>query len=167
MIACIVLAVPSFLGPRFWWLNAVETIPMLENLVPLNASLIDVVLALMGVLLLITHFPVCLYRVYAACRKNGTSFLGALLQLSPFLCITCASLVWMSSPFSGIVQNHVVAFSITIGIVFGELATRIILAHLLKKEFPFFSTLMVPLVVGAVLSNTPVFLDMYFVSSDK
>jgi hypothetical protein len=110
----------------------------------------------MTFLLFTTHIPVCIYRVYSVCKKNGTSFGEALIQLAPFGCIAGASYAWLASG-SLALEEHVVLFCMTVGIVFADIATKIILAHLLKREFPMFNWGLVPLVVGAILANAKLF----------
>jgi len=46
------------------------------------------------------------------------------------------------------------------GFTFGRISTKIILAHLTKGVFPWFSTMILPLAVGCLLVNLP-FLGLY------
>ncbi|KAG0786687.1 hypothetical protein G6F57_002733 [Rhizopus arrhizus] len=57
-------------------------------------------------------------------------------------------------------HHHFILFAITTGIVFGRMATKIILAHLTKSSFPKFTVLLVPLMIGATLTNLPRFISM-------
>ncbi|KAG1062774.1 hypothetical protein G6F42_027347 [Rhizopus arrhizus] len=64
---------------------------------------------------------------------------------------------WVMSPYSTILTHrHFILFAITTGIVFGRMATKVILAHLTKSKFPKFTVLLIPLIVGATLTNIPV-----------
>jgi ethanolaminephosphotransferase len=42
-------------------------------------------------------------------------------------------------------------------LVFGRMTTKIILAHLTKQPFPYWTILLAPLIGGALLSNLPAF----------
>ncbi|KAL3901996.1 MAG: hypothetical protein SGCHY_000177 [Lobulomycetales sp.] len=151
----------GFYGPSFWLQSATEIVPFSGEYIPETWSLVDFVLAVMAFLLFTTHIPVCLARVYSVC-KGKNAFSMALLQLSPFVCLSAASFAWLSSPFSEALEKHIVAFSIAIGIVFAEIATRIILAHLLKQEFPMYTSLLLPAVIGALIACAPVFFEIEF-----
>lgn len=71
--------------------------------------------------------------------------------------IYCASFFfWVTSPYSFILSDHhYILYTLTTGIVFGRMATKIILAHLVKAPFPKFTVLLIPLIIGAVISNLP------------
>lgn len=55
---------------------------------------------------------------------------------------------WISSPSSTIYsQQHFILFSIFIGLLFGEMASDIILAHLTKSKYPSFKKIYCSLIV--------------------
>jgi ethanolaminephosphotransferase len=97
------------------------------------------------------------YAMYKACKKNNKPFVRTMLvQNMPIATyITCLCL-WVTSPYSSILSHeHYILFAITTGIVFGRMATKVILAHLTKSAFPKFTVLLIPLIVGAALTNLP------------
>ncbi|XDG08415.1 hypothetical protein ABKA04_008030 [Annulohypoxylon sp. FPYF3050] len=54
-------------------------------------------------------------------------------------------------------ENHLVLFCLTMSLVFGRMTTKMILAHLTRQPFPYWTVMLVPLVGGAVLGNLPRF----------
>jgi len=102
------------------------------------------------------HLPGCVYNVYVARRKQGLSLTPLLKEWVPMIGFTLCCMLWMFSPYSGILkENHLVLFCWTISFVFGRMTTMIILAHLLKQDFPYWTVLQAPLVLGAFLVNLP------------
>ncbi|CAG8482114.1 11282_t:CDS:2 [Diversispora eburnea] len=65
------------------------------------------------------------------------SYSEALSQLISITIYSFSTYLWLSSPNSYIFRDkHFILFAMTIGIVFGRMATKIILAHLTKMPFP-------------------------------
>lgn len=112
-----------------------------------------------GFLLLLSTFS----TVYNDCKKKGKSFLVALSQLFSMVISSLAVYAWLWSPYTHARTEHFILFHVTIGIVFGKMSTKVILAHLTKKPFPQFTGLMLPLLLGAVLFNLPAILPTGFV----
>ena len=50
-----------------------------------------------------------------------------------------------------------VLFCLTMSFVFGRMTTKMILAHLTRQPFPYWTVLLFPLVGGAILANLPRF----------
>lgn len=95
--------------------------------------------------------------MYKACRAKGQPFVSTMLVQNLPIVTYCASfMAWVTSPYSYILSDHhYILFTLTTGIVFGRMATKVILAHLLKARFPRFTVLLFPLLIGAVISNLP------------
>ena len=102
------------------------------------------------------------YAMYKACRKNNKPFVSTMLiQNFPITVYCAAFFFWVTSPYSFILSHHhYILYCLTAGIVFGRMATKIILAHLLKTRFPRFTVLLIPLIAGAIISNLPRVFDM-------
>jgi len=81
--------------------------------------------------------------------------LNALTSTLPFLIYAASTYLWVSSPNSTVLTDHQILFIITIGIVFGRIATDIILAHVSGRPYPKFTSLIFPIVLGALLVNIP------------
>lgn len=65
---------------------------------------------------------------------------------------TVAAGWWLWNPLSTVRRDHFILFTLTIGIVFGKMATKIIQAHVTKRPFPMASGLMFPLLAGSLWS---------------
>jgi len=73
----------------------------------------------------------------------------------PFLIYVSSTYLWVSSPNSVVLTDHQILFTLTIGIVFGRIATDIILAHVSGRPFPKFTALIFPIILGSFLVNIP------------
>jgi sulfopyruvate decarboxylase TPP-binding subunit len=95
--------------------------------------------------------------MYKACKQKGQPFIKTMLvQNTPIATYIVSLYFWVMSPYSTILSHrHFILFAITTGIVFGRMATKIILAHLTKSKFPKSTVLLVPLVTGAIITNLP------------
>ena len=63
---------------------------------------------------------------------------------------------WLFSPYSTLMtENRLVLFCLTMSFVFGRMTTKIILAHLTRQPFPYWTVMITPLVGGAILGNLP------------
>lgn len=60
--------------------------------------------------------------------------------LYPITLYTLAVTLWLASPYSYVLkEEHYILFVVTVGILFGLMASNIILAHLTKSPFPSFA----------------------------
>ncbi|RCH77944.1 hypothetical protein CU098_001076, partial [Rhizopus stolonifer] len=159
ILSCVVFIISGIYGPGMWNTPIKNTVqvswlPKVLEEMPLSHAIIWWV----GTLFLCTHAPACLYAIYGACKRKNQPFLKTILvQNTPIATyITCLYL-WVMSPYSTILSHHhFILFTITTGIVFGRMATKVILAHLTKSKFPKFTVLLIPLIVGAALTNVPI-----------
>jgi ethanolaminephosphotransferase len=63
---------------------------------------------------------------------------------------------WLYSPYSTLMaENHLVLFCLTMSFVFGRMTTKIILAHLTRQPFPYWTVMLWPLIGGAIIGNLP------------
>ena len=104
------------------------------------------------------HLPGCIVHVMAVRRRQGLSMAEPLLQWTPMLIFSASLCAWIGSPRTTILSdNHFVLLCVTLSFVFGRMTTKIILAHLTRQSFPYWTALLLPLVGGAVLVNLPFF----------
>lgn len=98
------------------------------------------------------------YAMYKACKEKNKPFVKTMvIQNMPIATYIVSLYLWVMSPYSTILSHHhFILFSITTGVVFGRMATKVILAHLTKSEFPMFTVLLIPLITGAALVNIPI-----------
>lgn len=118
--------------------------------------------------LFIGHAPFCFYNVCKAVGearkrnlKSEQAKLGSigqpLLRILPLLVYTGASVAWITSPTSHLLENKkMIEWSVMLCLIFGRMSTRTILAHLTKGAFPFWSAMMLPLIIGSILVNLPI-----------
>lgn len=92
-----------------------------------------------------------------SCREKGQKFLPIILEESfPMIVFTGLCYMWLQSPNSYILSGqHLILFVTTTGIIFGRIASKVILAHLTKSHFPTFTILLAPLWVGVLLVDAP------------
>jgi len=157
IIACILQLTSAIAGPE-WWTQDLRDLfgKSVPSFIPKDWTSADILLVALAVSVCIFHIPASIYNVYKVCKRREKSFLSALSQLfSLALYILCAYF-WLSSPHSYILKDqHFILFELTIGIVFGRVATKIILAHVTKMKYPMYTVLLLPLFGGAVLTNIP------------
>ncbi|KAI7853529.1 CDP-alcohol phosphatidyltransferase-domain-containing protein [Circinella umbellata] len=164
IISCIVFILSGVYGPSMWELPLGQFVPESWSLPAILDSmpLCHVIILFIAFMFLFTHLPACFYAMYKACRKNNKPFVSTMLIQNFPITIYCAAFFfWVTSPYSFILSHHhYILYCLTTGIVFGRMATKIILAHLLKTRFPRFTVLLIPLIVGAIISNLPRVFDI-------
>ncbi|KAI8912203.1 hypothetical protein PhCBS80983_g00199 [Powellomyces hirtus] len=156
IIACTLLILSGVYGPAMWWQDVSTALPVLANVTPAGWKLMDLFLAGMIAMMATTQVPISIYRVYAVCREKGQSVREAMSQIAPFGVYMAAIYAWLASPASFILGHHTVAFVMATGLVFGRIATAIILAHVTHMPYPTYWKLLTPMLIGATLATLPV-----------
>ncbi|KAI9489985.1 CDP-alcohol phosphatidyltransferase-domain-containing protein [Zychaea mexicana] len=156
VLALVVFTISGIFGPAIWRTPVGHIIPYLPPPIA-SMSFSHGWIALVGSFLVTTHVPLCFYAMYKACRKQGKPFLSTVTAECVPIAVYCSAVyAWCMSPHSFILSHHyLVPYFVAIGIVFGRMASKIILAHLTRSAFPKFTILLVPLVLGAVVVNLP------------
>lgn len=104
------------------------------------------------------HMPSCIINVAKARRAQKLPLAPVFLEWTPMVIYTASACAWVSSPYSVLLRdNHLILFCLTQSFVFGRMTTKIILSHLTKQPFPYWTVLIGPLVGGAIATNTPRF----------
>ncbi|KAL1916573.1 uncharacterized protein VTP21DRAFT_5764 [Calcarisporiella thermophila] len=163
VIACICMALSGYYGPHIWTddLRQLFGEKLVPSYVPQGFTIFHGMMLMMTVLMIFFHIPASLYNVYQACKSKNKPFLPATAQLIPITILSLAGYLWLASPHSYILAHqHFSLFALAVGIVFGRVATKIILAHVTKQPFPMFTVLILPLIGGCVLTNLPLWLDV-------
>lgn len=156
LIGTLMLAAAGCWGPE------VYSIPV-ANLLGLSdifgdCSINDLWVLIMFGSFMVGHLPVCVYNVVQARKRMGLPVGPLFSEWAQILVFTFSCMAWLYSPYSTLLsENRLVLFSITMSFVFGRLTTKIILAHLTRQPFPYFTILVIPLVPGALLANLPRF----------
>ena len=178
ILACSVMGIAGHWGPGVW------TQPLVNFFGPTfwpsswnEVAFRDVWVGIIVVSLFATHIPFCVRNVVAARRRDGLPVAPVFLEWTPMAVFTLSVGAWLLSPHSTLRdENHLVLFCLTMSFVFGRMTTKIILAHLTKQPFPYWTVMLWPLVGGAITFNLPVlgfapltagaelwYLRMYFV----
>ncbi|KAK9768775.1 hypothetical protein K7432_000295 [Basidiobolus ranarum] len=161
IVSCLTMILTGIYGPQMWRTPIYDILGSLTpSFVPESAILLDAVFLLMYGLLFFAISPASFIAVYNTCQTKFEKYTTALIQLLPMSIYLISTYLWLASPYSSILENHLILFILTIGIVFGRMATKIILAHVTKSRFPMFTVLIAPIIGGALLTNIPYVIGM-------
>ncbi|PGG99450.1 hypothetical protein AJ79_08524 [Helicocarpus griseus UAMH5409] len=112
----------------------------------------------LGFSFMATHFPACVYNVVRARNRQRLPILPIFFEWVPAIVASVSAVSWLYSPYSTLLsENRLVLFAVTMCFVIGRMTTKIILAHLTRQPFPYWTILITPLVGGAILGNLPRF----------
>ncbi|KAI9744404.1 MAG: hypothetical protein M1818_001933 [Claussenomyces sp. TS43310] len=169
ILACSAMFVAGYYGPIIYtypfgetWLSSYLIGP-LSFLRAYNFQQIWVPVILFS--LVFTQMPSCVHHVVQARRRNNLPILPVFLEWTPLVVFTAATSAWIYSPHSTLMrENHLVLLCLTLSFVFGRMTTKIILAHLTRQPFPYWTVMLWPLIGGAVLANLPL-LGLHAVSA--
>lgn len=156
LVACSLMIISGTYGPQIWSQPIANLVghPELVG----TYSVRDVLVQILLLTFLIAHLPPCIYHVVQARRRQSLPVLPVFLEWTPMIVFTGASCAWLSSPYSSLLtHNRLVLFCLTTSFVFGRMTTKIILHHLTRQPFPYWTILLLPLIGGAVLGNLPRF----------
>lgn len=104
----------------------------------------------------VAHLPACVYNVVRARQARNLPVAPVFLEWTPLFVFVGAIGAWLYSPHSTLMrENRLILFCLTMSFVFGRMTTKIILAHLTRQPFPYWTVMLVPLVGGAILGNLP------------
>jgi ethanolaminephosphotransferase len=155
IIACAIMIGCGLFG------NAILSEP-LTNFIGLSnilgkTTMLDLWLPMLLGSLLIAVVPGCVYNVVRARRKHNLPILPVFLEWTPMLIYTGSLCAWLGSPHTTLLRQgqRLVLMCLTMSFVFGRMTTKIILAHLTRQPFPYWTVLLWPLVGGALLANMP------------
>ncbi|RHZ61702.1 hypothetical protein Glove_346g63 [Diversispora epigaea] len=156
LVGCLILTISAITGPSIWTKDLRDLTSNTPGFIPMGWTIVDILLVFTYFIALVLHCPPSLYNVYQSCKRSNKSYFTALSQLSSITIYSLCTYFWLSSPNSYILRDkHLILFAMTIGIVFGRMATKIILAHLTKMPYPKYTVLLIPLLLGTVLTNIP------------
>lgn len=119
-------------------------------------SMIDLWVPIIFGTFLVAHLPACVYNVVKARREQDLPVAPVFLEWTPIAVYTASICTWLYSPYSTLMrENRLVLFCLTMSFVFGRITTKIILAHLTRQPFPYWTVMLIPLIGGAALANLP------------
>lgn len=159
LIAAAMMALSGIYGPQIWTTPVVEVLGK-ENTFGYADQIGELAVRDVWVLVIIAalfiHVPGCIKHVVEARRRHNLPLAPAFLEWTPFAVYTFSIGIWLYSPFTTLRrENHIVLFCLTMSFVFGRMTTKMILAHLTRQPFPYWTVMLFPLVGGAVLANLP------------
>ena len=148
------MVLSGYYGPQIWTDRITDFVGHPE--IFSDCSIIDIWIPVLLFTLFVVHMPACVLHVAKARRAQGLPLAPVFLEWTPILVYTLSIGAWLYSPYSTLMQdNRLVLFCITMSFVFGRMTTKIILAHLTRQPFPYWTVMLVPLVGGALLTNLP------------
>ena len=156
IIACLLMVISGYYGPQIWQHRISDVFGYSEYLNDLTFR--DLWIPIILGAFFTAHVPACIYHVAKARRRSNLPLLPVFLEWTPMVVFTASCAAWLGSPHSSLLRdNHLVIFSMTMSFVFGRLTTKIILHHLTRQPFPYWTISMLPLVIGAILAWLPLF----------
>ncbi|USW54096.1 Putative CDP-alcohol phosphatidyltransferase [Septoria linicola] len=154
MIASLIMWASGYWGPHIWHEPIAQAVGFEHILGKLSVK--DIWAPLLLVAFSVAHLPGCVYNVVQARKAKGLPLAPVFLEWSPMILYCAALVAWLGSPYSTLLRdNHLCLLCLTLSTVFGRLTTKIILAHLTRQPFPYWTALLAPLVGGAILVNLP------------
>lgn len=144
----------GYYGPQIWTYRIADHVGY-PNIFG-NLSILDIWVPMLLFSLFVAHMPACISNVVKARRQQNLPVAPVFLEWTPMVVYTLSIGAWLYSPYSTLLRdNRLVLFCLTMSFVFGRMTTKIILAHLTRQPFPYWTVMLVPLVGGAILGNLP------------
>lgn len=154
ILACTCMSLSGYYGPQIWTQPLTDFIDQPE--IFSSYSVIDLWIPMLLFTFFVAHLPACVINVVKARRANNLPVTPVFLDWTPMAVYVAAIGTWLYSPYSTLMrENRLVLFCLTMSFVFGRMTTKIILAHLTRQPFPYWTVMLVPLIGGAVLGNLP------------
>jgi ethanolaminephosphotransferase len=156
ILACTFMLISGYFGPEIWQDRIADYIGYDEYIG--DAVFIDFWLPIVLGAFLFAHLPSCVLNVYQARSEQNLPMWPVFLEWIPMIIYTASICAWCGSPYSILLpENHLLIFCLTLSFVFGRLTTKIILHHLTRRSFPYFTIALIPLVGGAIMVWLPLF----------
>ena len=163
IIACTFMCLSGYFGPQIWQLPLSSFLP--DSVLKgawgeylAAQSIRDLWVPIILGTFVVAHLPFCVANVVRARRAQNLPIAPVFLEWTPIIIFTLATCAWLYSPYTTLmVENHLVLFCLTMSFVFGRMTTKIILAHLTRQPFPYWTVMLWPLIGGAILGNLPRF----------
>jgi ethanolaminephosphotransferase len=154
ILGCLVMILSGYYGPGIWTQRITDLVDWPEIFG--HSSVIDHWITILLLSFFVAHLPACIYNVGKARRAQSLPMAPVFLEWTPLAIFISSIGAWLYSPHSTLMRdNRLVLFCVTMSFVFGRMTTKIILAHLTRQPFPYWTVMLVPLIGGAVLGNLP------------
>ncbi|OAX83225.1 hypothetical protein ACJ72_02425 [Emergomyces africanus] len=156
IIVTLMMIAAGYYGPHIYSTRVADTLGY-PNLFG-NWTYQEFFVLVLGVSFLTTHLPACVYNVIRVRNRQKLPIAPIFLEWIPAIVASGSAVSWLYSPYSSLLSdNRLVLFAVTMCFVIGRMTTKIILAHLTRQPFPYWTILITPLVGGAILGNLPRF----------
>jgi ethanolaminephosphotransferase len=160
ILACTIMILSGYYGPQIWTQKITDLVGhhyfFGYHEFFGTYSVRDLWVPILVVSFFGAHLPFCVLNVVKARRRDKLPVLPVFMEWTPMIIYTLAIGSWLYSPYSTLMaDNHLVLFCLTMSFVFGRMTTKIILAHLTRQPFPYWTVMLTPLVCGAILGNLP------------
>lgn len=154
LLASLLMISSGLYGPQIWH-QPIATLIGYDHILG-TLSVKDLFPTILLVAFAVAHLPSCVLNVVEARRAKNLPIAPVFLEWTPMLLFCGALTAWLGSPYSTLLsENHLCLLCLTMSFVFGRMTTKMILAHLTRQPFPYWTSLLAPLVGGAVLVNLP------------
>ncbi|KAF2771949.1 Choline/ethanolaminephosphotransferase [Teratosphaeria nubilosa] len=154
VIASSIMALSGIYGPHIWHEPIAKAVGFEELLGGLSVK--DIWAPLLLGSFAVAHLPSCVWNVWEARKAKNLPLLPVFLEWTPMVMFTGSVVAWLGSPHSALLNdNHLCLLCLTLSFVFGRMTTKTILAHLTRQPYPYWTSLLAPLIGGAVLVNLP------------
>jgi len=152
ILASAIMALSGYYGSGMWHAPIAQLIGHEDVLG--NTTFTDLWVPILLGSLCVAHVPACVMNVVAARREKGLPILPVFLEWTPMVVFTLSLVFWLGSPDSTLLRdNHLCLLCLILSFVFGRMTTKIILAHLTRQPFPYWTMMLAPLIGGAALVN--------------
>ncbi|CDH50306.1 ethanolaminephosphotransferase 1 [Lichtheimia corymbifera JMRC:FSU:9682] len=144
LVSCLAFVWSGFFGAGSWHipLGDIDCLSWLAGILGNDTTGAQIFVWGMVFFFAFTHCPMCFYSIFKATSgKRLKQRLSIFMNvLYPITLYTLAVTLWLASPYSYVLkEEHYILFVVTVGILFGLMASNIILAHLTKSPFPSFA----------------------------
>lgn len=154
ILGCLIMILSGYYGPGIWTQRITDFVNWPEIFG--DSSVVDHWISILLFSFFVAHLPACVNNVIKARRAQGLPVAPVFLEWTPLAIFITSIGAWLYSPHSTLMRdNRLVLFCVTMSFVFGRMTTKIILAHLTRQPFPYWTIMLVPLLGGAVLGNLP------------
>ncbi|KAF2069728.1 hypothetical protein CYY_008950 [Polysphondylium violaceum] len=174
VIIVIILLTTGFIGPSFWTSKPIQVYG-LSKYVPYqlsNLKLNELIVLSLSLPTVITIFA-NIRNVVQHLKRNNKPILPALKHILVWIIITGCTFVWYFCSTElyaedSIWFSYVRIIQLSIGIIFGQLVSRLILAHMCHEKYNVLQTPLIPLIFATFVSfiqwyNQSEYVSEYFV----
>ncbi len=147
----------GYFGPQIWSEPLSQYFPSYKAALG-DISMKDIWIPILLFTFFVAHLPACVINVARARRAKNLPLMPAIYEWTPLAIFVVCTMAWLGSPYSKLLEdNHLVLYCVTMSLVFGRMTTKIILAHLTRQPFPYWTTMLAPMIGGALVVNHPYF----------